>query len=183
MKKITIVLTIPKPLLSKLNSEIKMLYKKYGKYCTSSYPLDGKYRDVPHITLLTMGESYNHITKIEAKLKEIAKKHKPLKIQSKSLVIFTNGHLVVKIKNNKEIQQLHNDIVKELLPLAKKKGEFILDKYEPHSSKIINMPTAIAKKALNDAIIGEFEFIAEEIGIKVRQENTYCIIEKRIKLG
>jgi len=183
MKKITIVLTIPEPLLSELDSEIIMLHKKYGEYCKSNYPKDGEYRDVPHITLLTMGACYENIAKIEAKLKEIVKKHKSLKIKSKQLVVFTGGHLVIQIQNTKEIQDLHNEIVKELTPFSKKKVEFILDKYEPHSSKIIWLPKELEEKAKNDAKIKEFSFIAKEIGIKVRQEDTYCTIEKRIQLG
>ena len=183
MKKITIVLTIPEPLHFKLDSEIKMLHKKYGKECSSSYPNDGEYRDVPHITLLTMGASYENIAKIEAKLKEISKKHKPLQIKSKHLIVFTDGHLVVEINNNKELQDLHNEIVKELLPLSQKTSDFILDKYGPHSSKILYLPKELEEQAKNDATIKEFSFIAKEIGIKVRQENTYCTIEKRISLA
>ena len=186
MKKVTIVLTIPKPLNSKLINEIKELHKKYGEYCESKYPNDGEYRDVPHITLFEMGPCYKNIKQIKSKLERIAKNHKPLKINSKQLTLF-NGrglkHLVVEVKNTKQIQALHNEIVKELSPLAKKKSEYILDKYEPHLSKIINMPITIAKQTLNDAKIKEFEFTANEIGIKVRQENHYCIIEKRIKLA
>ncbi len=186
MKKVTIVLTIPKPLFSKLNDETIELYKKHGKDCESKYPNDCKYRDVPHITLLTMGACYKSIKKIESKLREIAKKHKPLKIKSKRIVLF-NGrglkHLVIEIKNTKQIQELHNDIVKELMPISKNKDGYILEQYEPHCSKIINMPKTIANNVKKDAKIKEFEFTANEIGIKVRQENTYCTIEKRLKLG
>ena len=184
-KKITIVLTIPQPLRSKLISEIKALHKKYGKDCQSHYPNDGKYRDIPHITLFEMGPCYKNMKKIESKLSVIAKKHKKLEIKSKRLVLF-NGrglkHLVIEIKNTKQIQELHNEIVKELIPLSKKVNEYILEKYEPHSSKIINMPKTIASQVKKDAKITEFEFFANEIGIKVRQENTYCKIEKRLKL-
>ena len=186
MKRITIVLTIPQPLLSKLNSELKMLHKKYGTKCKSSGPNDEEYYDIPHITLFSMGECYENKEKIEAKIREIAKNFQPIKIKSKELTLFEfeeQCHLVVTIEKNKELQELHNKIINEVLPLSVKKGIFVLEKYTPHSSKILYLPRELGKKAKQDAKIKEFEFTANEIGIKVRQEDTYCIIEKTYKLG
>jgi 2'-5' RNA ligase len=186
VKKICIILTIPEPLNSELNDEIKELHKKYSSFCKSSHPNNGTYFDIPHITLFSMGYCYENKGSIEAKLRELVRKHKPITIKSKELTLFEFGdqcHLVVKIEKNKELQDLHNKIITELTHLAKKKEKFILDLYNPHSSKILYLPKEIGEKVKKDAKIKEFKFTANEIGIKVRQENHYCIIEKRIKLA
>ena len=55
IKGICVVLTIPKPLYSKLYSENVMLHKKYSKYCKSKYPTSGEYFDIPHNFVFPMG--------------------------------------------------------------------------------------------------------------------------------
>ncbi len=186
METTAIVLTIPEPLYSELNSEIKELHKKYSKKCQNKHPNDGIYYDVPHITLLSMGNCFEHKDEIEAMLRKIAKKYKPIKIKSKELTLFSAGdlsHLVIRIEKNEELQKLHNEIVKEIGKYSEKQGKFILDLYNPHSSKILYLPKDIEQKVKKDAKIREFEFFSKEIGIKIRAENHYCKIRKAIPLG
>ena len=186
MSKITIVLTIPEPLHSKLNSEIKMLHKKYGKDCKSNRPNDHVYYDIPHITLFSMGDCSNNKKEIKKTLKEIVKNHNPIKIKSKELTLFKFEdlcHLVIKIEKNKELQELHNEIINKLLPYSEKKGKFVLKLYTPHCSKILYIPKELGEKIKNEANIKEFEFTAKEVGIKVKQDSYYNLMEEKLKLN
>jgi 2'-5' RNA ligase len=185
IKGICVVLTIPQPLYSKMYSENKMLHKKYSKYCKSKYPTSGEYFDIPHITLFSMGNCVKHKKEIESKLKEIVKNNFQIEIKSKKQTIFENGdlrHIVVQVKKNPDLQKLHNDIVNGLMIYSEKKEGYILDKYNPHFSKIINLSKEFSQLAEKDAKIKEFKFIAEHIGVKIRKSNNYCSISKKLKL-
>jgi 2'-5' RNA ligase len=185
IKEVCVVLTIPKPLYSKMYSENKMLHKKYSKYCKSKYPNTDKYFDIPHITLFSMGNCVKHKKEIESKLKEIVKNNSPIEIESKELTLFEKGdlrHLVIPVKNTPELQKLHNDIVNGLMIYSEKKEGYILDKYNPHFSKIINLSKEFSQLAEKDAKIKEFKFTAKNVGLKVRGSDNYCSISKRFKL-
>lgn len=185
IKGICVVLTIPKPLYSKLYSENVMLHKKYSKYCKSKYPTSGEYFDIPHITLFSMGACAKNKNKVESKLKEIVKNNFQIEIKSKKQTIFENGelrHIVVQIKNNPCLQKLHNDLVNELIVYSEKKEGYILEKYNPHFSKIINLSKEFSSLAEKDTKVKEFGFTAKNVGLKVRGSNNYCSISKRFKL-
>ena len=186
MKKLCVVLTIPEPLKSKLVFELKELHKKYGSKCNSKHPNGGIYYDIPHITLLSMGACFENYAQIKEKLEEIIKRHSVIKIKSKELVLFEDkdyNHLVITIKKNKELQELHNDIAKELTLFSKKNEKFLFKLYNPHSSKILYLPKELGEQVKKDAIVKDFEFTAKEIGIKIRQEDHYCVIKDKFKLS
>ncbi len=185
VKEVCIVLTIPEPLYSKAYSENKLLHKKYGRYCESKYPITGEYFDVPHITLFSMGNCGKYINKIDSKLKEIVKLNSVIEVKSKKLTLFEKGdlrHLVVPVKITPNLQKLHEDIVNGLMIYSEKKDGYILDKYNPHFSKIINLSKDFALLAKKDSKIKKFEFTSVAIGIKIRKDDNYCFIWKKLEL-
>jgi hypothetical protein len=184
-KELCIVLVIPEPLFSKSFNENKLLHKKYGFYCKSKYPNNGEYFDIPHITLFSMGACVKNLGKIEEKLKEIVKSNFQMEIKSDNLVLFEKEdlrHSVITVKKNDLLQKLHNDIVNGLIEYSEKKDGFILEKYTPHFSKIINLQKEFAIQAKKDSKIREFNFVGTHIGIKLRKQNNYCFISKKLKL-
>ena len=184
MRKITIILNIPEPIYTKLNSEAKQLHKKYGKYTTGSFPTDGKYYDIPHITLFSMGACYNKLPIIKKKLAMIAKRHPTMKLQTKKVILFTRGkicHLVTEFESNKELRELYKDVLTELLPISQyKKIEW--KRYRPHASKILSLPKKLALRAKRDISIKEINFEGIHISIKVRKEDKQCFVYKKFEL-
>jgi hypothetical protein len=184
-KALCVVLVVPEPLFSSSFSENKLLHEKYGFYCESKYPASGEYFDVPHITLFSMGGCLKNLGKIEQRLKEIVKSNFQMEIKSDKLVLFEKDdlrHLVVTVKKNDLLQKLHNDIVNGLMEYSEKKDGFVLEKYVPHFSKIINLQKEFAIPAKKDSKIREFSFVGTHVGIKIRKQNNYCVISKKLKL-
>jgi hypothetical protein len=185
-RKLTVVLLIPYPFESELKKEAINLHKKYGEYSLKEYPDKEKYYDVPHINLFEMGECIDNKEGICKKLSMIANKFPSFQVESEGVVLFdtpNSSHVVLKIKNNPTLQKLHEVIVRELKEFSAKEYEFILDKYNPHCSKILYLPKDIAEQAIKDVEIRELKFNASEIGIKVKQFDNYARIDRSYRLS
>jgi 2'-5' RNA ligase len=181
----TLIINLPEDVQKAIGAQINVLYKKYSKYRTKGNT-DGLYRNLPHVTLTRIVNADKHMKEIKAVMEE-ASQLEPFQINAHKIKILRDGngfHIILEIKNTKEITNLHKILYYKLLPLiADARKPFGGENYYPHTSLITWLPENKAKEALKEITIKPFTFTANNISIKLMEEGKEAYIHKTYSLG
>jgi 2'-5' RNA ligase len=180
----TIMVCLPKELELLLTEKINEIFKEFGRYRTRS-DKDGIYYNIPHITLLSMGDCYKNKEKIAERLALIVREFKPIQLKSKKLVCFDSDsecHVVIEMDNSRELQAMHEKIYYGLKDLSDGLPEFALDKFRPHITIIASIPKKFGETIKSMVDYKPIEFTANAIAIKFKEEGKKTEIYKVFEL-
>lgn len=182
--KVTLIISLPKDLERLVTKQNQEMFKEFGQYRLTG-STDGKYRNIPHITLVSMGYCFENKKQIIQEMQQIANKHKTIKIEAPKVTLFNRknvSHLVLSVTKTNSLQKLHNDLFNSVKDLTTEKPEYCLEKFKPHITLIAYLPKDKALKAKKQVKLKRIKFTATEIAMKITQPNGKNTILKRFKL-
>ncbi len=173
---VTVTLCLPNKIEEQFYKIINNVFKEFGKFRLKN-DKDGIYYNIPHITLLSLGDCLEKQEEITKRLGPILQYIKPFNVESKELTCFTNEnecHVVVEIKRTKELLDLHKKIYSILEDLFNGDKRFVLDNFCPHITIISSVPVELGEKIKTQINLEKLDFIATHVGVKTKIQGEYA---------
>jgi 2'-5' RNA ligase len=181
---VTVTLCLPGVIEEQFYKIINSVFSEFGKFRTKN-DKDGVYYNIPHITLLSLGDCLEKQEEITKRLGPILQNIKPFNIGLKKLNCFINEnecHVVVKIKRTKELLDLHKKVYVALWDLFDGNKSFILDNFCPHITIISSVPVELGEKIKTHIHLEKLDFIATHVGVKTKIQGEYAKYYKLFEL-
>lgn len=142
----TIYAKLPELTEKDFEEKLTEIYKKYGNFRKNK---SNSFFNIPHLTVVVIGDNYSKNEEIIIK-KELAD-FKEFSLEVDDIIVWPSNeksysHIVLKIKKTKELQKMHETLYNKLkYKIAF--HNFVLDNYSPHISLI----TSLNNEKINDA--------------------------------
>lgn len=183
---VTVTLCLPETIEQQFYKIINNVFSKFGKYRLKN-DKDGIYYNIPHITLLSLGNCLNKQEEICKRIKPIIQDIKPINIRFEEQTCFIkedSGHVVMRVKRTPELLLLllHKKICNALSDLVELNSDFILDNFNPHITIISSVPKELAFQINNLLNISKFDFISDKVSVKTKVQRQHATQYKIFQL-
>ncbi|MFA5763992.1 MAG: 2'-5' RNA ligase family protein [archaeon] len=181
---VTVTVCLPDKIEKQFFKIINPVFKGFGKYRLKNNKV-GIYYNIPHITLLSLGDCLEKREEITKRIEPVLKNIKPFNIESKELACFTNEgecHVVVEIKRTKELLDLHKKVYAVLADLFEGDKQFVLDNFCPHITIISSVPVELGEKIKTQINLGKLDFVATQVGVKTKIQGDHAKYYKLFEL-